>query len=100
MSLAYGGTKRLNTSGAVGESGKPVRVYRIDSPSTSNATVLDFYNSANASSAADLFIHEIGSANVAASLDFSPIGILFSKGCYYNHNIHNSFVAVTYKTEL
>lgn len=91
------GTVTLVADGAIGPSGKPIRVWSVTWLSGGTAGVLVLRNGAADSSTA--WITLAGTINRSVTQNFEG-GLLFPSGCFYDHDSNTAIVIAEITTEV
>ena len=89
-----GGTDLLAADGAVGRSGKPVRVYNITVISGATAGVGVLRNGTAATD--DIYWKETGAINTGVTFNFQS-GRYFPDGCFYDHDTNTTGFVISYE---
>ena len=91
------GTVTLAADGALGPSGKPVRVWSVTWLSGGSAGVLVLRNGTTASDTAWITIAGTISRSVTQNFEGGP---LFPAGCFYDHDSNTTIVIAEITTEV
>lgn len=91
------GTQVLTEDGAVGTSGKPIRVYWIHLVSGATASTTTFKNGTTTSGTA--YIQVDGLVSKGVTLNFAG-GVLFPAGCFMDTDANISYCTVGFTKEV
>lgn len=95
MSLPIGSQKRI-TDGAIGTSGKKIRVYGwIINCDASGGVVAVYDGTSTGGVAMDSLV---GAASVSTRISY-PGGLLFNSGCYVDIDAHVNYIVAIYEQE-
>ena|SRR3990167_3941011 len=102
--MLYGmsGSSQATTSGAIGPSGKPIRLFTVALTPTGTVAgsfVLSNGATSSASTWATISNDKGNGASVGQVVFFGSEGILFANGCFYVHGTSNSRVTFQYRVE-
>ena len=97
MSFDQSGSVRKTADGAVGVSGKPVRVYSVTIMNGATASSAVLRNGTTA--AGDAYIYHLGTTNTSKTVSFDG-GLLFPDGCFYDHTVTASAAIIEFATEI
>ncbi len=90
------GSEVFTADGAVGKSGKPIRVHNVHIISGATAGVVELVNGTSGSDTT--FLELNGVANDGATFNFAN-GVLFPEGCYYDEDANVTTTVITYNVE-
>lgn len=98
MSYSNSGTVTLTADGAVGTSGKPVRIYSIYWVKETGAETMVVRH--GISSSASIVIEQVSTADDGNLLDFGAEGMLFPSGAFYDEGTAITTATFTFRVEL
>lgn len=82
---------------AVGESGKPTRVFQVTWLSGGTAGVLILRN--GTSTSGDIYFNQTGTINKTVTVQFGEEGTLFPAGCFADVDANVTRALITYRKE-
>ncbi len=95
MSLPIGAQKRT-TDGAIGVSGKKIRIYGFLVTADASGAVVAVYDGTDTSGV--LMDSLVGAASVVTRISY-PGGLFFNSGCYIDIDAHTTSVVAIYEQE-
>ena len=95
---ATSGAISITSDGAVGTSGKPIRLWAVNMLSAGTAGQLVLRNGTSDSAA--IWIREVGTINTGKTVPYGNQGILFPLGMFYDDDSNFTGVTIQYSEEL
>jgi len=98
MAYQMSGTVRMEADGAVGASGKPIRIWNAHMRAAGAPVPTLYLHSGTA--ATDLLLYDkSGTASDTFTVSFGN-GLRFPNGCYYEHSTLATYTTFEYEVEL